>query len=174
MIATLLATTVVISTSMGDIKVKLEDKKAPATVANFLKYVKDKQYDGTVFHRVIKGFMIQGGGFDESLHEKPTKYPPVKNESQSSKLKNVAGEIAMARTADPDSATCQFYINTVNNPALDQPPGYTAFGKVVKGMDVVHKIEAVKTTTKPSGDGAVLADVPVQPVVIKSIKIAGK
>ncbi len=172
MIPLLLATSVVISTSMGDIKVKLEDQKAPGTVANFLKYVKDKHYDGTVFHRVIKNFMIQGGGLDAQLHEKPAAYPPIKNESQTSGLKNKTGTIAMARTNDPDSATCQFFINAKDNAFLDRPPGYAVFGKVVKGMEVVRKIESVKTTAKPSGDGAVLQDVPVETVLIKSIRVA--
>ena len=168
----LLAVFVVISTSMGNIKVQLDQKKAPGTVANFLKYVKDKHYDGTVFHRVIRNFMIQGGGLDASLHEKATAYPPIKNESQASGLKNLTGTISMARTNDPDSATCQFFINTRDNAFLDRPPGYAVFGKVVKGMDVVRKIEAVKTTTKPSADGAMMGDVPVEPVLIKSIRVS--
>ena len=167
----LLAVFVLVSTSKGDVKVQLDEKKAPGTVANFLKYVKDKHYDGTVFHRVIKNFMIQGGGLDQSLHEKGAAYPPIKNEHANG-LKNVTGTIAMARTSDPDSATCQFFINTKDNAFLDQGPGYTVFGKVVKGMDVVKKIEAVKTTAKPSGDGAVLRDVPEETVVIKSIRVA--
>jgi peptidyl-prolyl cis-trans isomerase A (cyclophilin A) len=171
MLALLLAPIVLISTSKGDIKVDLNQKKAPVTVANFLKYVKDKQYDGTVFHRVIKGFMIQGGGLDEKLHEKGAAYPPIKNE-HSNGLKNVTGTIAMARTSDPDSATCQFFINTHDNKFLDQGAGYAVFGKVVKGMDVVRKIESVKTETKPSADGTVLKDVPAETVVIKSIRVA--
>ena len=166
----ILAILVVISTSKGDIKVDLNQKKAPATVANFLKYVKDKHYDGTVFHRVIKGFMIQGGGLDEKLHEKSVAYPPVKNEHDNG-LKNLTGTVAMARTNDPDSATCQFFINTKENAFLDRPPGYTVFGKVVKGMDVVRKIEGMKTESKPSGDGVVLRDVPAETVVIKSIRV---
>jgi len=166
----ILAILVVISTSKGDIKVDLNQKKAPATVANFLKYVKDKHYDGTVFHRVIKGFMIQGGGLDEKLHEKSAAYPPVKNEHDNG-LKNLTGTVAMARTNDPDSATCQFFINTKDNAFLDRPPGYTVFGKVVKGMDVVRKIEGIKTESKPSGDGVVLRDVPAEAVVIKSIRV---
>ncbi|MCA1829690.1 MAG: peptidylprolyl isomerase [Myxococcales bacterium] len=166
----LLAILVVISTSKGDIKVDLNQKKAPATVANFLKYVNEKHYDGTVFHRVIKRFMIQGGGLDQQLRDKGAARPPVKNE-HSNGLKNVTGTIAMARTNDPDSATCQFFINTHDNKFLDQGPGYAVFGKVVKGMDVVRKIESVKTETKPSGDGTVLKDVPAQTVVIKSIRV---
>jgi len=168
---TALAVAVVISTSLGDITVKLDQKKAPITVANFLKYVKDKHYDGTVFHRVIKGFMIQGGGFDEKLHEIGAKYPPVKNESRNG-LKNVVGAIAMARTNDPDSATDQFFIDTVDNARLDNPPGYCVFGKVVKGLDVVRKIESSRTETKPSADGVPLADAPVTTVLIKSIRLA--
>src|SRR5438132_14269723 len=105
---------VVISTSKGDIKVDLNQKKAPATVANFLKYVKDKHYDGTVFHRVIKSFMIQGGGFDDKLHQVGATYPPVQNESGNG-LKNVVGAVAMARTNDPNSATDQFFIDTHDN-----------------------------------------------------------
>src|SRR5437660_10726128 len=113
-----LAVFVLISTSKGDIKVELDQKKAPITVANFLKYVNDKQYDGTVFHRVIKNFMIQGGGLDEKLHEKGAAHPPIKNE-HSNGLLNKTGTLAMARTADPDSATCQFFINTKDNKFLD-------------------------------------------------------
>src|SRR5262249_11528219 len=145
----LLAVTVVISTSLGDVTAKLDEKKAPVTVANFLKYVKDKHYDGTVFHRVIRNFMIQGGGLNEQLHEIGATYPPIKNESGNG-LRNVVGAIAMARTNDPNSATDQFFINTKDNAFLDRPPGYAVFGKVTKGMEVVRKIEGVKTQTKPS------------------------
>ena len=165
----LLAATVLITTSMGNITVKLDEKKAPATVANFLKYVKDKHYDGTVFHRVIPKFMIQGGGMDEKLHEIGATYPPIKNESGNG-LKNVTGAIAMARTNDPNSATDQFFIDTKDNAFLDRPPGYAVFGKVTKGMEVVKKIEGVKTTHKVSADGVPMADVPVENVVIKSIR----
>ena len=167
----ILAVLVVISTSMGNVKVDLDQKRAPATVANFLKYVKDKHYDGTVFHRVIKGFMIQGGGFDEKLHQIGATYPPVQNESGNG-LKNVPGAIAMARTNDPNSATDQFFIDTHDNAFLDRPPGYAVFGKVVSGMEVVRKIEAAKTGAKPSADGVVLRDVPVENVVIKTIRVA--
>ncbi len=169
----ILAVLVVISTSMGNIKVDLDQKRAPATVANFLAYVKDKHYDGTVFHRVIKGFMIQGGGLDEKLHQLGAKHPPVKNESGNG-LKNVTGAIAMARTTDPDSATDQFFIDTHDNAFLDRPPGYAVFGKVVSGMEVVRKIENAKTSAKPSADGVVLRDVPVENVVIKTIRMANK
>jgi cyclophilin family peptidyl-prolyl cis-trans isomerase len=166
----ILAVLVVISTSLGNIKVDLDQKRAPVTVANFLKYVKDKHYDGTVFHRVIKGFMIQGGGFDEKLHQKGGGYPPIQNESGNG-LKNVVGAIAMARTNDPNSATDQFFIDTHENAFLDRPPGYAVFGKVVSGLDVVRKIEAVKTGAKPSADGVVLRDVPMENVVIKTIRV---
>lgn len=143
--------TVTLKTNQGDIVIELNSAKAPATAANFLSYVKKKHYDGTVFHRVIDGFMIQGGGFenkDGKLVEKSTD-KPVKNES-SNGLKNERGTIAMARTSDPDSATAQFFINVKDNASLDYPSmgGYTVFGKVVKGMDVVDKIKAVSTGTK--------------------------
>lgn len=167
---------VLISTSKGEIKVRLEAKKAPVTVDNFLKYVHDKHYDGTVFHRVIKSFMIQGGGFDEHLREKPTAWPPIKNEAGNG-LKNATGTIAMARTNVVDSATAQFFINLKDNQFLDHRDdtprgfGYAVFGKVISGMNVVKKIEAVRTATKPSGDGVPLADVPEEPVLIKSIRL---
>jgi peptidyl-prolyl cis-trans isomerase A (cyclophilin A) len=159
---------VLISTSMGDIKVELYEDKAPVTVKNFLGYVNDKFYDGTTFHRVIPNFMIQGGGFDQSMKQKATK-APIKNEAANG-LKNDAGTIAMARTSDPDSATAQFFINVVNNDGLNRPKpdghGYAVFGKVVDGMDVVRKIEHVQTTTK-----GMYQNVPAEPVVIKSITI---
>ncbi|HUJ27824.1 MAG TPA: peptidylprolyl isomerase [Myxococcales bacterium] len=166
----LLAASVLITTSLGNITVKLDEKKAPVSVANFLKYVNDKHYDGTVFHRVIKNFMIQGGGMDPALHEIGATYPPIKNESGNG-LKNVTGAIAMARTNDPDSATDQFYINTKDNAFLDRSPGYAVFGKVTRGMDVVRKIEAVKTQTKPNAEGLPMADVPSETVLIKSIRV---
>src|SRR5579862_1222806 len=142
---------VVMTTSMGTIELELDRAKAPVTVANFLAYVKSGHYKGTIFHRVIKGFMIQGGGFTSDMQEKPAK-PPIKNEGGNG-LKNDRGTVAMARTSDPDSATAQFFINTVNNGFLNRDQardgvGYTVFGKVVKGMDVVDKIEKVKTGTK--------------------------
>src|SRR5213080_845419 len=130
-----------IDTSMGKIKVELDQEKAPITVKNFLSYVDDKFYDGTVFHRVIADFMIQGGGFEAGMKEKKTR-DPIKNESGNG-LSNVRGSIAMARTADLDSATAQFYINTVDNLGLDKAK-YCVFGKVIEGMDVVDKIRAVK------------------------------
>ena len=166
----LIAVAVLLTTSMGDIRIELDQKKAPATVANFLHYVNDRHYDGTTFHRVISGFMIQGGGYDRRLLQKGGKFPPVKNES-SNGLKNVTGTIAMARTSDPDSATDQFFINTHDNDFLDNPPGYAVFGKVVKGMSVVRKIEAVKTETKAQHDGVPMRDVPAKPVVIRKIRV---
>jgi peptidyl-prolyl cis-trans isomerase A (cyclophilin A) len=159
---------VLMSTSMGDIKIELYEDKAPVTVKNFLSYVNDKFYDGTIFHRAIPDFMIQGGGFDKDMKEKPTK-APIKNEAANG-LKNDAGTVSMARTSNPDSATAQFFINVVNNDGLNRPKpdgfGYAVFGKVVDGMDVVHKIEHVQTTTK-----GMYHNVPTEPVVIKSVRI---
>jgi peptidyl-prolyl cis-trans isomerase A (cyclophilin A) len=187
------------ATTAGDIVVEVYPDKAPKTVENFLQYVKDKHYDGTIFHRVIDNFMIQGGGFNSSYVEKPTR-PPVAHEGQEALAKggprNVVGTIAMARTSDPQSATAQFYINVRDNPNLDPvviPPGdpvprfeyrgrvyeneprarlanapqlfgYTVFGKVVAGMDVVNKIKAMPT----GAAGPFQSDVPRTPVVITS------
>ena len=170
-------------TSMGDVIIELNREKAPVTVENFLKYVKEGHYSGTVFHRVIDGFMIQGGGFaakDEGLVEKPTG-EGIKNESANG-LSNEPGTIAMARTRDPDSATAQFFINVGDNKMLDFPNGggYAVFGKVVEGMDVVNAIKAVAT-----GEGVIMmnhpetgekmelpsADIPVERVVIKGMKV---
>jgi peptidyl-prolyl cis-trans isomerase B (cyclophilin B) len=159
---------VLISTSQGDIKVELYEDKAPVTVKNFLAYVSDKFYDGTVFHRVIPDFMIQGGGFDKDMTQKPTK-PPIKNEAGNG-LKNDVGTIAMARTGVVDSATAQFFINAKDNNFLNHRDetqsgfGYAMFGKVVEGMDIVRKIEHVSTNNKGPHQ-----NVPVEPVVIKSI-----
>lgn len=174
---------VTLKTNKGEIVIELDSAKAPLTAKNFLTYVKAKHYDGTVFHRVIPGFMIQGGGFgakDGKLTEKATE-KPVKNES-SNGLKNVRGSIAMARTSDPDSATAQFFINVKDNPSLDFPSmgGYAVFGKVVKGMDVVDQIKAVETGVKPlvmTGPGgekitAPSQDVPVADVIIESATAA--
>jgi len=161
---------VLMKTSMGDVKIELDKAKAPVTVDNFIAYVNDKFYDGTIFHRVIPAFMIQGGGFDKDMTQKKTK-PPIKNEAGNG-LKNVNGSIAMARTSDPNSATAQFFINTKDNPFLDhkndtpQGMGYAVFGKVVDGMDVVKKIEQVQTTTRTPYE-----NVPVTPVIIESIRI---
>ncbi len=158
---------VVLETTMGDIVLELDREKAPVTVANFIKYAESKHYDGTVFHRVIKDFMIQGGGHTADLTEKETGKPIV-NEATNG-LKNVRGSIAMARTNDPDSATAQFFINVVDNAKLDHQGeerfGYAVFGKVVKGMDVVDKIREVKT-----GDKGTHKDVPLEPITIKSAK----
>jgi peptidyl-prolyl cis-trans isomerase A (cyclophilin A) len=156
---------VALETSQGRIVVELSADKAPKTVANFVQYVNDGFYDGTIFHRVISGFMIQGGGFTAAMVQKPTR-PPVPSESNNG-LKNVRGSVAMARTSDPNSATAQFFINVVDNAFLDYPgrdgSGYTVFGKVVEGMDVVDKIRAV-----PTGGG----DVPREAILIKSARIA--
>ncbi len=156
-----------LETTLGNIVVELNPKAAPKTVENFLSYVKAGFYNGTIFHRVIKGFMIQGGGFTEDLQQKPTQ-PPIPNEADNG-LKNVRGTIAMARTPDPHSATAQFFINTVDNAFLDftaKTPkgwGYCVFGKVVEGMDTVDAIEKQPTTAKHIG-----GDVPVTAVIIKS------
>jgi peptidyl-prolyl cis-trans isomerase A (cyclophilin A) len=159
---------VTIKTSVGTIDVELYQDKAPKTVENFLGYVKSGHYDGTIFHRVIAGFMIQGGGFDKTMNKKQTR-APIPNESKNG-LKNDLGTIAMARTADPDSATAQFYINVKDNNALnragDDSPGYCVFGKVISGMDVVKKIEVVQTSTQNG-----MKDVPVQQVTIESVKL---
>jgi peptidyl-prolyl cis-trans isomerase A (cyclophilin A) len=155
------AQTVKLATSMGDIVVELDAAKAPKTVANFVEYVKAGHYDGTVFHRVIGNFMIQGGGMEPSLKEKPTR-APIPLESRNG-LSNVRGTIAMARTSMPDSATAQFFINVVDNQNLDSyGGGYAVFGKVVSGMETVDKIRAVPT--KPMGPHQ---NVPADPVVIK-------
>jgi cyclophilin family peptidyl-prolyl cis-trans isomerase len=154
---------VIMETSKGTIKIELNEEKAPITVKNFLKYVEDKHYDGTIFHRVIDGFMIQGGGLEPGLKEK-TARDPIKNESGNG-LKNDRGTIAMARTSELDSATCQFYINVVDNPKLDELK-YCVFGKVIDGLDVVDKIKNVKTATKGR-----MQNVPEEDIVIKSVKV---
>jgi cyclophilin family peptidyl-prolyl cis-trans isomerase len=159
-------------TTAGDVRIELYADKAPKTVANFLRYVKERFYDGLVFHRVIDGFMIQGGGYYPDLREKRPTHPPVANEAGNG-LKNEVGTIAMARTSDPDSATAQFFINVADNAFLDfraaTPAGYgyAVFGKVARGMDVVMRIAHM-----PTGPGGPFAkDVPRQPVVIKSISL---
>ncbi|MDB5744632.1 MAG: peptidyl-prolyl cis-trans isomerase, cyclophilin type [Polaromonas sp.] len=157
-------------TSEGDFVVEVYPDKAPKTVENFLQYVKDKHYDGTVFHRVINNFMVQGGGYDAAYAEKKSR-PPVVHEGREALArggpKNVVGMLAMARTNDPDSASSQFFINVKDNDFLNpstQAPGYTVFGKVVSGMDVVNKIKSL-----PTGSGGPFpSDVPKTPVVIKS------
>jgi peptidyl-prolyl cis-trans isomerase A (cyclophilin A) len=159
---------VLLATSEGDITLELDAEKAPKSVANFLQYVKAGFYDGTIFHRVIDGFMIQGGGFTPDMKQKTTR-PPIPIESQNG-LKNERGTVAMARTADPNSATAQFFINVVDNPRLDFPSfdghGYAVFGRVVAGQEVVDKIRAVPTTTS-----GMYQNVPAQPVLIRSAKI---
>ena len=154
-----------ISTNYGDIKVQLNADKAPITVENFISYVKDGFYDNTIFHRVIPGFMIQGGGFTEQMQQKETK-APIKNEADNG-LKNEKGTIAMARTSEVNSATSQFFINLADNDFLNHGSrdfGYAVFGKVIIGMDVVENIGSVKTVTK-----GYMQNVPKEPVVIKSI-----
>ncbi len=162
---------VAIKTSMGDIVVELDQEKAPKSVANFLSYVKTGHYRGTIFHRVIDGFMIQGGGMDAKLVTKATK-KPVENEAKNG-LKNVPYSLAMARTADPHSATSQFFINVAENTSLDYPGrdgfGYTVFGKVIEGQDVVDKIKAVLVD-----DVKGQQNVPVVPILIKSTIIVKK
>lgn len=161
---------ITIRTSQGDIELELYPDKAPATVKNFLQYVDDQHYDGTIFHRVIGNFMIQGGGFTKDFQQKPTR-APVKNEAANG-LKNDRGTIAMARTSAPDSATCQFFINVVDNSGLNRPSpdgyGYCVFGKVTKGMEVVDKIRSVRT-----GSRGPFQDVPAEAVEIISIERAG-
>lgn len=159
---------VALSTSAGEIVLELNAAQAPKTVDNFLQYVKSGQYNGTIFHRVIDGFMIQGGGFDATMHEKPAR-APIPNEAKNG-LKNAAYTIAMARTADPDSATAQFFINVADNSMLDYPgrdgAGYCVFGKVIKGADVVDRIRA--TATADRGEHQ---NVPIKPILITSAKI---
>ncbi len=190
-----------ITTSMGVIEAELFADKAPQTVANFLQYVKDKHYNGTIFHRVISSFMVQGGGFDTKYQQKPTR-PPVQHEGRAALaagLKNTTGTLAMARTNDPHSATSQFFINVVDNASLDPTPipegdpvkrfeyqgrvyeniarsqllnapqlyGYTVFGKVTSGMDVVQKIR----NTPTGAGGPFPTDVPKTPVIIQSITL---
>ena len=156
---------VMLETSMGNIKLELFDKDTPLTVANFLTYVDEGHYDSTIFHRVIPGFMIQGGGFTPDMNQKAT-HDPIKNEAKDAGS-NTRGTIAMARTMIVDSATCQFFINTVDNDFLNyknsspQGFGYCVFGHVIEGMDVVDKIEKVQTTSRGGHQ-----DVPVEPVII--------
>ena len=158
-------------TSAGPVIIELYPDKAPVTVKNFLRYVADGKYNGTIFHRIIPGFMNQGGGFTQD-YTKVATYPPIQNEADNG-LKNVRGSIAMARTGDPNSATNQFFINTVNNYGLDFHAktisgwGYCVFGQVKQGMDVMDKIAAMKTG--PGGPFA--SDVPATPVIIKQVSL---
>jgi peptidyl-prolyl cis-trans isomerase A (cyclophilin A) len=157
---------VVLDTSLGAITLELYPDKSPITVKNFLKYVDDGFYDNLIFHRVMPGFMVQGGGMtDQMVEQAKGKHDPIKNES-SNGLSNDRGTIAMARLPDPNSATCQFYINHGDNPDLNtNGGGYTVFGKVIDGMDVVDKIAKVSTTTRGRNE-----NVPLKPVYIKSAK----
>jgi cyclophilin family peptidyl-prolyl cis-trans isomerase len=164
------ATRMEIETSQGNITVELYPEKAPKTVANFLQYAKDGFYENTIFHRVINNFMIQGGGFERDLTEKPTR-APIANEADNGLL-NETGTIAMARTMDPDSATAQFFINLIDNPFLNfvspdpEQIGYCVFGKVISGLDVVQKIGV-----SPTGNVGRFTDVPIKPIIIKSVKL---
>ncbi|HWV62592.1 MAG TPA: peptidylprolyl isomerase [Oxalicibacterium sp.] len=159
---------VLLKTSMGDIELELNADKAPKSVANFLQYVESGQYNGTIFHRVIGNFMIQGGGFDKDMREKPTR-APIPNEANNG-LRNDIYTIAMARTSNPHSAAAQFFINTKNNDFLNYPGqdgwGYAVFGKVIKGTEVVDKIRQV-----PTGNRSYFQNVPVTPVVIESATV---
>ena len=161
---------VTMATSMGSFRIELDAEKAPVTTKNFLDYVGDGHFDGMIFHRVIPGFMIQGGGFDPKMSQKKTK-APIKNKAANG-LKNVTGSIAMARTSDVDSASAQFFINVKDNDFLNHKGpspdgfGYAVFGKVIEGMDVVHVIEKVRTGNKGGHQ-----DVPVDAVVINSAKL---
>lgn len=156
-------------TTLGNIKIELFEKEAPISVKNFLDYAKSGYYSGTIFHRVIPGFMAQGGGLTANLTPKPGDRPPIKNEADNG-LKNDRGTISMARTGDPNSATSQFFINVVNNDMLNRPNpdgfGYAVFGRVIEGMDVVDKIISAPQTRKNS----VFQNVPTVPIVIKSVK----
>jgi len=159
-----------VKTSMGTFRVELYPEKAPKSVENFLQYLKSGHYNGTVFHRVIPGFMVQGGGMTADMSQKPTR-PPIPIESKNG-LKNDVGTLAMARTSDPNSATSQFFINVNKNDFLNYPGqdghGYTVFGKVVDGMDVVNKIVSV-----PTGNKGMHQNVPTKPVVIESMTVVG-
>jgi len=159
-----------VKTSMGSFRIELYPAKAPKSVDNFLQYVKSGHYNGTIFHRVIPGFMVQGGGMTPDMKQKPTR-PSIPIESKNG-LKNDVGTLAMARTSDPNSATAQFFVNVNNNSFLNYPGqdgyGYTVFGKVVDGMDVVNKIVAV-----PTGNSGMHQNVPRTPVVIESMTVVG-
>lgn len=163
--------TVKLETSMGNIVIELNEQAAPVTVKNFLGYVEEGFFDGTIFHRIIPDFMIQGGGFTDQMVEKQTRAPII-NEAKNG-LKNERGTIAMARTNNPDSATCQFFINHRDNDFLNYVengnPGYAVFGKIIEGMDVLDATASVKTTTRMGYN-----DVPVKPVEIKSAKVVSQ
>mgnify|MGYP003574482003 FL=1 len=160
---------ITLTTSMGDIVIELDHEKAPKSCENFEQYVRDGHYDGTIFHRVINSFMIQGGGFMPDMMQKATR-DPIENEAANG-LSNVTGSIAMARTMAPHSATAQFFINVKDNSFLDHPGqdgwGYCVFGKVTQGLDVLEKMKAVDTTNKAGH-----SDVPVEPIVIEKAEIS--
>ena len=162
------AVQVEVQTSAGDFVLDLDADKAPKTVQNFLQYVNDKHYQGTIFHRVIDGFMVQGGGFTVDMTQKPTR-PPVPLEANNG-LRNDRGTIAMARTGNPNSATSQFFINVVDNPGLNAPKpdgfGYTVFGKVISGMETIEKIRAM-----PTGSKSGMQNVPLTPVTINAVRV---
>lgn len=159
---------VILTTNIGNIKIELDAEKAPKTVANFISYVESGHYAGTIFHRVIDGFMIQGGGFEAGMKQKPTN-PPVENEAKNG-LKNTLYSVAMARTSDPHSASAQFFINMTDNSFLDYPGqdgwGYCVFGAVTEGIDVIDMIKGVKTTRT-----GMFQDVPVENIVIEKAEI---
>ncbi|KLV05944.1 hypothetical protein ABT56_10495 [Photobacterium aquae] len=166
------ATQVKVDTNLGDFVIQLDEKSAPVSSQNFLRYVEDGSYVGTIFHRVIPGFMAQGGGFDKDLKRQPS-YAPIKNEAKNG-LSNLRATVAMARTQDPNSATRQFYINYKDNNFLDASPmnpGYAVFGKVVKGFSVIEKMTEIPTTTIRSMG---MKDVPQQPIVIEAIEVLKK
>ena len=160
---------ITLKTNLGDIVIELDHEKAPKSCANFEQYVRDGHYDGTIFHRVISNFMIQGGGFMPDMMQKATR-DPIENEAANG-LSNVAGSIAMARTSAPHSATAQFFINVKDNAFLDHPGqdgwGYCVFGQVTQGMDVVEKIKQTETTNRAGH-----SDVPVEPIVIEKAEIS--
>lgn len=162
-------TKVQFQTTVGNFTVELYADKAPQTVDNFVQYVKDKHYNGTIFHRVIPNFMVQGGGFSTAMQQKPTRAPVLLEANN--KLKNDRGTLAMARTSDPNSATAQFFINVVDNQNLNAPNpdgyGYTVFGKVIQGMDIIDKIRSV-----PTRSAGMYQDVPQTPIVINSATLA--
>jgi len=165
-----MATTVVIETDLGNFEIALDEERAPKSVANFLSYVDEKHYDGTIFHRVIPGFMAQGGGYDASYEKRPVK-DPVENEADKTR-KNTRGTVAMARTSEPHSATAQFFVNVADNGFLDHTAksgngwGYTVFGEVTSGMDVAEKMIAVAT----GAQGPFAKDAPLKPIAIKSAR----
>jgi cyclophilin family peptidyl-prolyl cis-trans isomerase len=164
------ATTVVIETDLGTLEIALDAEAAPKSVANFLRYVDEKHYDGTIFHRVIPGFMAQGGGYD-AAYEKKSVHAPVENEADKTR-KNKRGTVAMARTSDPHSATAQFFVNVADNAFLDHTAksgsgwGYTVFGEVTSGMDVADKMVAAETGSQ----GPFAKDAPLRPILIKSAR----